>query len=261
MLTLVAITTCALLSEPNPTNGATTETKYITREDALREYDTEQESWKLRWSQDWQLNSDYSFLFTRHLRNYDVPNEVFRIYIKLDGGYALVNELQTAGTFYKIAVFWWTIPIKPQKKVPLIWISDMDIGTAHFTTEMVYTIAELPPLMEWKRLGIKPSELAHVIQEVEYSPPPEPFELNLNSGQGFWKGWTTNCNEQALTFQNWIFNKGDGNNDPTGGFISGTFKVIAQPISPREMSGLIRVDTKYRVETDNFKFEPKQWDG
>jgi len=261
MLTLLAITTCALLSDPNPTNEATTEIKYVTREDALREFNTENESWKLLWSLEWQLNTDYSFLFARHLRNSDVPNEFFRIYIKLDGGYALVHELQTAGIFEKTAVFWWTIPIKPQKKVPLIWIEDMDIGTAHFTTEMVYTIADLPPLKEWERLGIKASELEQVIQIVNFAPPPSPLEFNLKPAQGFWKGWTTNCNEHALTFQNWVFNKGDGNNDPTGGFISGTFKVIAQPISPAEMFGLIRRDTKYRVETDSFKYDLKRWEG
>lgn len=256
MLTLIAITTCALLSDPNSTNGTTTEIKYVTREDALQPRTIDSFTCPLRWSEEWSLNSEYKFLLTHHNRWND--RSLFCIYLKLSAGYALVKqiELEELANFAHIKAFWWTMPIPPKEKIPLIWVQELNDGTGHFTFEILYTFADLPSLSELEKARDLTTVLPHIIQDVEYVEPPAPFKLKLGKGRGFEEGSMTNFGSEGLFFENHIFNEGDGGS-PSGDKVSGTMKVVKQKLPEPKSYGPIKVSSIFRVETDSFKQAPR----
>jgi hypothetical protein len=260
MFSLFAFLSCALLSEPGPTDGATTEIKYVTREDALREFTIERESRQLQWFEDWQLNPDYSFLLTLHGRNTQLKtprnDAFFRIYIKLAKGYTLVGELKSEGWFENKAVFWWTQPIPPNEEITLIWIQDRMSGTGHNTIEHLYTFAELPAARELEEAADLAAVVPHVVQKVKYVFPPAPLEVKLKEGQGFWKGPFTYFGSNGLYFTDRVYNKDDANCCPSGDEIFGTFKLVKEKLPESKSYGPIKVSYAYRIETDSVRQAP-----
>ncbi len=253
MLNLIAISACALFSESNPSETPSSNLLYVTRESALEEITVGNLKCKLRWAKDWQYNSEYTFLFVYH--RHGIERSIFTIYLKLSKGFLHVRRVETGDAgkdeflyFDHFSAFWWKQPVPPYSRVPIIWVQEVWDGSGHFETgRYFFTVPELPSLSELESADLS-AVAPHIIQDVVCSPPPEPFTMEFKEGESWRKGHGLWFNEREMRFRNEIY--------PTGEKVYGTFKLVAEKLSPVETYGPIRVDTKYRIETDAFRRVP-----
>lgn len=123
--------------------------------------------------------------------------------------YHLLLELQAGFSYFeKPNIFWYG---SNGKKEHLIQLTEVMPGTGHYITEHIYAV-------NWKGGLVK----------VAFTPAPKSFTTNLNKDEGIWKGETNRLSKEGLSFEFYIWNKGDANCCPTGGKVSGKYKLTVK---------------------------------
>ena len=162
----------------------------------------------------------------REVKKY-FPKHIVAVYREQKGGYKLLQKFNTSGYFLRPQFFWIDVG-KSGSRCHLFHVTEVEYGTGHFNKEHIFSI-----------------NVSGDLVKVEFTPASSTYQTRLNPNEGIWKGEVNKFSEQGLFFEFYIWNKGDANCCPSGGKVTGEYKIVETEFGSQ----------RYKIFANKFKRE------
>ena len=198
-------------------------------------------TWDLIWAFPFRISNGGEIYITVHRCE---RTDVASIYVKEDLYYRLLKQIRAGQSWIKEPTAVWYTPGEDTKNwYKFIHITQVHPGTGHFLTEYVFVV-------ERKRL-----------RKVIFVRAPETLKGIIGESQGMWKGEGNTFARDEITFGTSVYNEHDGNCCPSGGTITGTYKVFKEHRGETEIQTSTTGDEwEIPIESVIIEMDSYEWD-
>lgn len=203
--------------------------------------DLSQRTWDLIWAFPFKISNGGEMYITVHRSR---GSDIASIYLKEDKYFRLLKQVRAGQSWIKEPTAVWYTPGEDTKRWhKFIHITQVHLGTGHFITEYVFVV-----------------ERQH-LREVIFVRAPETLKGIIGDSQGIWKGEGNTFSRDEITFGTHVYNEKDGNCCPTGGTITGTYKVFKEHRGEREIQTSTGGDVwEVPIESIIIAMDTYEWD-